>query len=528
MSKSLDLLMLHPSSNRIVYEGLNEMDLPAIEPPFVAALVAAYIRDNGYSVEILDANAEGLTVEETAERVIDYNPKLVSVVAHGQQPSASSQLMGIIGETCEEIKGRMNIPIILSGVHPSSLPERTLREEACDFVVRGEEYHTLLGLLGEGSDSGNLSNIPGLVYLDEGKFFMNKAAPLIANLGKELPNVAWDLLPMEKYRAHNWHVFGNDEKRQPYASLYTSLGCPFRCSFCCINAEFKASINDNSREGRNDLEETSEMELLTALDNTKPSIRYWHPDTVIKNIDYLVENHGVHHLKFIDEMFVFDKRHVEGIADRIIERGHDLNIWAYARIDILKDRRLLDKIKKAGINWLIVGIESANTKVRYGANKRFGNEDIFTYVAQVEDAGINVMGNFMVGLREDTHESMQQTLDMALELNTPWFNIYGTMAYPGAPDYSWAREKGFSLPGDPGVPGGWTAYSHHSWDTLPLPTQTLTSAEVLKFRDDAFHKYFGEDNVPYRNLVRERFGDKAVEHIQKMSEYRISRRIYEN
>ena len=234
----------------------------------------------------------------------------------------------------------------------------------------------------------------------------------------------------------------------------------------------------------------------------------------------------MHHLKFIDEMFIFNKRHVEGIADRIIDRGYDLNIWAYARIDTVKDRALLDKIKRAGINWLILGIESANKDVRYGADKKFGNEDIFKYVKQVEDAGINVMGNFMVGLREDTHESMQQTLDMALELNTPWFNIYGTMAYPGAPDYSWAREKGFSLPGDPNVPGGWTAYSHHSWDTLPLPTQTLTSAEVLKFRDDAFHIYFGENNVRYRKLVKERFGDNAVLHIQEMSEYRIPRRIF--
>ena len=531
-SKPLDLLMLHPGTNKIVYGELARTNA-AIEPPFMAALNAAYVRDKGFSVEILDANVEDLTFEETAERVLEYNPRLISIIVHGHQPSASSHLMGAIGETCKEIKGRTNIPIVLSGNHPSSLPERTLREEEIDFVVRGEEHSSLIGLLEEGFNE-NLSKVPGLAYLEEGILHMNAPSPL-ADLNKQLPNVAWDLLPpFKNYRAHDWHSFSGKDKfslkpesRQPYASVYTSLGCPFRCSFCCINASFKAAISDNDPKKANletQVRRLGEIELLETLNQTKPSIRYWDPDIVINHIDYLV-NQGVHHLKFIDEMFVFNKKHVEGIADRIIERGYDLNIWAYARIDTVKDRRLLEKIKRAGINWLALGIESANPEVRHGAEKNFGNEDIFKYVKQVEDVGINVLANFMVGLREDTQESMQQTLDMALELNAPWLNIYSTMAYPGAPDYVWAKERGILLPGDHDVPGGWTAFSHHSWSTYPLANENLSAREVLKFRDDAFHKYFGEDNVPYLNLVRERFGEDAVEYIGKMADYKIPRRI---
>ena len=523
-SKGIDLLFINPGTNKKVYGSLAN-EFAAIEPPFSIALAAAYARGKGYGVEILDANAENLTAAETAERVTDYNPKLIEIIAHGHQPSASSHLMGAIGETCREIKGRSNTPIILEGIHPSSLPERTLREESIDYVVRGEGYPTILGLL-EGNDK---RKIPGLCWIDEDKNFMlNKAAPLISNLSEELPNVAWDLLPMEKYRAHNWHAFfGDVEERQPYASIYTSLGCPFKCSFCCINAGFKAAINDNKEKNKKSLErktnETGEFELLTTLDNTRPTIRYWSPDAVMKHIDYLVENHEVKHLKFIDEMFIFNKSHVEGIADRIIERGYDLNIWAYARVDILKNRMLLDKIKKAGINWLVLGIESANKEVRHGADKRFGNEDIFKYVKQVEDAGINVLGNFMVGLREDTRESMQQTLDMAKELQTSWFNIYATMAYPGAPDYTWAKQNKIPLPGDSNVPGGWEAYSHHSYFTFPLSTENLSAAEILKFRDNAFYEYVLDSS--YLASVRRKFGDKAAEHIHRMASHKIPRRI---
>jgi anaerobic magnesium-protoporphyrin IX monomethyl ester cyclase len=533
-SKEIDLLIVHPSSNKTVYGELDKVDLPAIEPPFMAALTAGFIRNKGHSVDILDANVEGLTFEETAERVLNYNPKLISIISHGHQPSASSQLMGAIGETCREIKGRIDTPIILSGIHPSSLPERTLREESIDFVSRGEEYYTLHGLLDGGLYHKDFSNIPGLAYLDEGvPNIRNLAAPLIKNLDEELSDVAWDLLPsLKNYRAHNWHAFFADtEERQPYSSLYTSLGCPFKCSFCCINAEFKASIADNKKDSKDDLEGKlsvrDEGSLLKILEETSPNIRFWSPEKVMESLDYFAKQ-GVHHVKFIDEMFVFNKRHVEGIADEIIERGYDFNIWAYARIDTVKDRRLLDKIKKAGVNWLALGIESANSDIRYGAEKNFKDEEIYKHVRQVEDAGINVLGNFMVGLRHDTQETMRQTLDMAMDLNALWFNIYATMAYPGAPDYNWAKQKGFALPGDPGVEGGWTAYSHYSRDSLPLPTETLSAAEVLKFRDDAFNEYFGPKNTLYRKLVKSKLGEKAVNHIDEMVSRKIPRRILEN
>lgn len=512
--RRLDLLLVHPGSNKKVYEGLAD-DFAAIEPPFCAALTAGFIRKKGFSVDIIDANADNLTYEEVAKKVSEIKPRLVNIIAHGQQPSASSHLMGAVGETCKAIKERFDVPIILRGVHPSALPERTLREENCDFIGRGEGYSTLTGLLRRGIPE----KIPGLCYLRNGEFNVNRASPLIEDLSGVLPEVAWDLLPMNKYRSHNWQAFDNLDKRQPYASLYTSLGCPFQCSFCCINAEFNVAVSDNS----NNVISKKQDSLMAAMDGAKAKIRYWNPDIVLKHLDTLVNEYGVRHMKFIDEMFVFNKNHVRKIADGIIERGYDLDIWAYARVDTLNDIPLLEKIKKAGINWLVIGIESGSKHVRQGTKKRYDNEAIINAVKRVESTGINVMGNYMFGLPDDTYETMQETLNLALELNTLWYNGYATVAYPGAPIYSEAKRRGIPLPGDKNVPGGWTAFSHHSYFSFPLPTETLPNQEVLAFRDKAFNTYF--TNPSYLALVEKKYGQKVVNHLKKMTSHKIKRRI---
>ena len=369
----LDLLIVNPSTNEEVYEALSG-EYAALEPPFLSALTAGFIRDHGFKVDLIDANVFEMTQEKTAHLVKEANPKIVAIIAHGHQPSASSQLMGAIGKLCKEIKKITNVPIFLAGTHPSSLPERTLREEKCDFVARGEMFYTLLGLL-ENIDSKNFDEVEGLCYLDsDGKFIINKAAPLIKDLDKELSNVAWDLLPsFDNYRCHNWHAFGENLNRSPYGAIYTSLGCPFRCSFCCINAEFKASIADNKNEGAY---KGTDEDRLKVLDETIPMIRYWSADTIIKHLEYMAKK-GVKNLKIIDEMFVLHKKHIESIADKIIEKNLDFNIWAYARVDTVKDKELLDKMKKMGVNWLVLGIESANTDVRQGADKRFSNRYIY-------------------------------------------------------------------------------------------------------------------------------------------------------
>jgi radical SAM superfamily enzyme YgiQ (UPF0313 family) len=173
-------------------------------------------------------------------------------------------------------------------------------------------------------------------------------------------------------------------------------------------------------------------------------------------------------------------------------------------------------MKQAGINWLAFGIESANDNVREGVTKRFSQDTIKKAIRISQNANIYIMGNFIFGLPDDTIETMQETLDLAKELNLEYINFYTAMAYPGSQLYFEAIQKGIKLPEQ------WHGYAQYGEDTLPLSTKYLTSAEVLRFRDKAFTEYLS--NHLYLKMIREKFGIEVEEHIKKMLKHEIRRK----
>ncbi len=497
-TKRLDLLLVNPGGRSNIYQALGSA-LTAIEPPVWAGLIGTYVRQKGFSVDIIDAEAEDLTPEQTAQRVSDLNPRLTAVVVYGHQPSASTQNMPGASAICTSVKQRAPaLTTILVGGHAAALPERTLEEEDADFVCGGEGPTTLAELLSALRESSqpDLQKVRGLWYREGARARSTPPAPLVQELDTEMAGLAWDLLPMDRYRAHNWHCFGHLQ-RQPYASIYTTLGCPYHCTFCCIQAPFKTG------------------EAVLGMKESVNSYRFWSPKVVVDQLGGLVERYGVRNVKIADEMFVLNLKHVHGLSDAIAARGLELNIWAYARVDTVRSDETLEKLKRAGVNWLAFGIESASERVRKDVDKGFKQDLIFTTIERVRNAGINIIANFIFGLPEDDLQSMQETLDMAFELNCEFANFYCAMAYPGSALYTTALQEGWPLP------SRWSGYSQHAVDTLPLPTKHIPASEVLRFRDHAFDAYFSDPR--YLQMVERKFGPHTVEHVREMASQKLVR-----
>ncbi|MCK4602625.1 MAG: cobalamin-dependent protein [Phycisphaerae bacterium] len=482
-----DILLINPDGRGQAYQNLAN-ELSAVEPPVWVGLLATNVRNAGYSAEILDAEGEGLNPQDVARRVAQIKPLLAATVVFGANPSASTQNMTTAGAICSAIReAALDVKQMLCGLHVSALPERTLREETVDFTCQGEGPHTIRPLLAKlRAGSEDYSDIPGLWYFKDGQVVSNAPAPLIRDLDAELPGVAWDLLPMDKYRAHNWHCFDDIDHRSPYAVIYASLGCPFSCDFCCINALFGAS-----------------------------SIRYRSIEQVVGEIDLLVRQYNVKNIKILDELFVLKRDRVEQFCDMLIERDYDLNLWAYARVDTVEPK-ILKKLRRAGVRWLAYGFESASQRVRDDVSKRFAAETVDSAIRWTRQAGIYIIANYIVGLPDDDHDTMQQTLDEAVRHNFEYLNIYCAMAYPGSKLYDQAVAEGWPLP------DSWHGYSQLGAETLPLPTRHLTSAEVLNFRDRAFCEYHSRPE--YLRMIHDKFGPKVVEHIRKMLEQEIERK----
>jgi len=506
----IDVLFITPGNATGVYQGLAR-DYSAIEPPTWALLLAESCRSKGYTVSLIDANAEELNREQVLKRVQLLNPRLICFVVYGQNVNAGTVSMSGAVYLSEYLKKyRIKAPIAYMGSYIQAVPTKALNDEpSIDFGFTNEGVYALHNVLAqEIIDINNLGHIKGLVWRENNTLKMNPHEKVVPNekMDIDLPGYAWDLLPMKKtpldlYRAPMWHAEYDQDKRSPYAAIQTSLGCQFGCDFCMINI-----LN------RNDEEEVGVAGHYSLM-------RFWSPEFIIKEFDKLVEL-GVHTIKITDEMFLLNRKYYVPLCEMLRDRGYGkfLRMWAYSRVDTVRRPDLLQLIRDAGIKWLALGIESADKTVRLEVSKgKFEDVDITQVIKQVHEADIEVMANYIFGLPGDTKESMQKTLDLSKELCTFGWNAYAAMALPGSKLYKDAVEKGIPLPDT------YEGYSFHGYETLPLPTETLTAAEILEFRDKAFNEYH---SYPlFLEKVKNKFGQIAVDNILEMLKVKLKRKI---
>ena len=490
-TKKIDCCFLVASNSRKSYQELSK-DYAAIEPPTWALLLAESTRSIGYNVKIIDANAEGLDEGQILQRIIEHDPKLICFVVYGQNVNAGTTNMSGAVHIANYIKeNKIKNPISFIGSHVQALPKETLiKEKNIDFVFTNEGVYALRNILKlDKIDNENIRDVKGIAFRLQNKIKINPAEKVVPSekMDIDLPGYAWDLLPfknkpLDLYRSPMWHAEYDFKKRSPYASIQTSLGCQFKCSFCMINL-----IN---RDNEDDI----------GVASNYSGMRFWSPNFIIKEFDKLIEM-GVKTIRIVDEMFLLNQKYYLPLCEMLAERNKDdtLMMWSYSRIDTVKRPEILKIVRKAGIKWLCLGIESGDKKVRLEVAKgKFEDVDVKEVIKKVHDSDINVMANYIFGLPGDTEETINKTFELSKNLCTAGWNTYAAMALPGSQLYKEAVSKNIPLP------DSYEGYSFHSYETIPLPTEKLSAAKILRLRDEAFIKY--HTHLPFINLIKKKFG----------------------
>ncbi len=512
LNRPLDVVFINPTVGNN-YQSLKSK-YTSIEPPTWSLLLSQSMRNFGYEVSIIDANAEEINEEQIYERLKNLKPRLVVFVVYGQNVNAGTTNMEGAITLSKFIKSKDDkLYISYIGSYVQALPIKALEDEkSIDFVFTNEGVYALKNVLSlKNFNSNELKNINGIAFRDKEKIILNKPEKVVPNerMDLDLPGYAWDLLPykvrpLDLYRAPMWHAEYDEEKRTPYAALHSSLGCQFKCSFCMINL-----INRNNEDE-------------IGVSSNYSGMRYWTPDFIIKEFEKLIEM-GVKTIRITDEMFLLNPKYYLPLCKKLAELNHDdsLRMWAYSRIDTVKNPKVLSEVRKAGIKWLCLGIESGDKKVRLEVAKgKFEDVDVRKIIDQVHEADIDIMANYMYGLPGDDYETIKKTYDLSVELCTSGWNTYPAMALPGSALYKEGIEKGIDFP------QSYSGYSFHAYDTVCLPTEKLKPWEILKLRDDAFINY--HLNPKFLQRIKKRFGDKAVENIRQMSKIKLKRKIVED
>ena len=368
----MNVLLINPNS---------DFSATAKSAPLGLLSIGTYIKERGFHVRIYDRNVDKTSLEKT---VAAFKPDVVGISApsfrHIRDGAAVSHRLR-----------KKGIPVIWGGYLTSILPELILREGTADYVVAGEgeiTFHELLQALEKKTD---ISQINGVIYLDETGAIYRAPEREFANLADFSP-IDWPLVDPRQYFAPQ--VFGSK-----VIYLYSSKGCTGRCAFCA-----------------NRMFTHSKCRL-------RPT---WH---VISEIKELVANYGLEGVQFADELFGMNKSDLYDLCDQL--RGLNIVWGCQTRLGHLK-REDLQCMYDAGCRHIYYGVESGSQEMLDRVHKGIDLAAIDRDFLDCREIGIITHSGFIIGFPDETEDQLRETVRLLLGMNTNLFQVYFYFVDPGS------------------------------------------------------------------------------------------------
>ncbi len=393
------IVLVHPAGSNWIY-GKKDITATANRmAPLGLLSIAAFLEKKGHKVFVLDCLGPYATADPmiNTEKIMKYHPDIVGFSVTTAGFLDGYDLAGRIKRKKENIK------TVFGGVHISSLGGSLLEKfEKIDFLCMGEGEVTLAEL----ASGKKYKDIDGLVWRNGRDIVVNRPRAHIKDM---------DFLPFPAYeklegfpKKYNLPLFSYI--LSPGATMITSRGCPYQCSYC-DRSVFKKGYRYNS-----------------AI-------------YIYEHMKYLRKRFKVRHLNIYDDLFTADRKRITKLCGLLIKKPLGMQFNCAVRVGHADDG-LLHMLKKAGFLQVSLGIETGDPELMKIHKPGVYMEDVKDTVKRIQKAGLRAKGLFMMGLPGETVESIKKTSDFVISLGLDDMNMAKFTPFHGAPLWKTIKNEG--------------------------------------------------------------------------------------
>lgn len=437
-------------------------------PPLGMLYVAATARINKHKVDVYDAGIDGLERALLFIKTKDYD-----VFAFSLYTTNLLDTYDFIDQIRKD--GYKNI-IVVGGPHATALPKQTMLEcSNIDYLVYGEGEETFVELLDVLGDSKKIEDVKGVYYRDKGKILNTESRPYIENLDT-IQTPAWDLVDKHKY------PMDMVLRGKKVATIITSRGCPYNCDFCS-----KAVFGTRYRRRS--------------------------PENVVREIKFLKEVNKVDELYFVDDLFAFDRNWLNRFYEELGKEQINLPWKCLGRVDKLNfdDYK---KMRQHGCYVIEFGIESGNNEILKDIHKNITTKQAVDAVREAKKAGLAVHTFWIFGHKLDTEETIKETVNLAMCINSDFVSFFVLVPFPGTKVYKY-------LPED--LRYHWDRISYYHKNTEPISICNVSPKRLLELENYAFFRYFLRFKYIRENILQTQSGLQLVK--LKMIAWRLKKEL---
>ena len=411
--------------------------------PLGLLAIGSVLKRAGHQVKILDLRISNSPDEELSSVMKSFNPQVVGIGVMTIECK-----YGFI-DAAKVKKLNPDVTIIFGGPHCSHEPRFILNDPNVDLMVSGEGDLTIAELIDALEQGRDIENIAGIAYKKNGSYIRTADRPVIRDLDKF--DQEYDLINLERYFNFQssmdfFPVFRN--KR--FLPLVTSRGCPFKCTYC--------------------------------HDIFDKSIQYRSPKAVVDEIEYLINKYGVREFHIVDDVFNVNMKRAKIVLDAIIQKNLNIHISFPngLRADFFDDE-LIDKMQRAGVYRMALGIESGSQRIQDMIQKDLDINIIYGVVEKLTRARMSVHGFFMLGFPSETRKEMEATIDFACDLGLTTANFSIVIPNPGTDlrqTFIESRESNFE------------DFSEYTFDVASCNASEVEGDDLIKLKQEANRKFY--------------------------------------